>query len=101
MSQVMVDMGMSLDGCVAGPNAGPHNPLGNGGMLIHQWIYDLKPWRERQGFAGEGARVFLAGRTPVKLDGVVERRRGSGRIGRCRGGHAPSARRPQTRRKLP
>ena len=49
-------------------------------------------------FAREGA---LAGRTREKLEGVAERHRGGGRIGRGRGGHAPSARRPQTRRKLP
>ena len=52
-------------------------------------------------FAREGARVFLASRAPVKLDGVAERRRGGRRIGRGRGGLAPSARRRQTSRKLP
>jgi hypothetical protein len=31
MAQVVVDMGMSLDGYVAGPNASPENPLGDGG----------------------------------------------------------------------
>jgi dihydrofolate reductase len=52
MSKVIVDMGMSLDGFVAGPNAGPHNNLGDGGMRIHRWVYDLEAWRERQGLAG-------------------------------------------------
>jgi hypothetical protein len=36
MAQVVVDMGMSLDGYVAGSNAGPNNPLGDGGMRIHR-----------------------------------------------------------------
>jgi len=27
MSKVIVDVGMSLDGYIAGPNAGPHNKL--------------------------------------------------------------------------
>ena len=31
MSKVIVDRGMSLDGFIAGPNGGPHNPLGDGG----------------------------------------------------------------------
>ena len=52
MSKVIVDMGMSLDGFVAGPNAGPRNPLGDGGHRIHQWVYVLASWRERQGVAG-------------------------------------------------
>lgn len=52
MSKVLVDMGMSLDGFVAGPNAGPHNNLGDGGTRLHQWVYDLEAWRERQNLRG-------------------------------------------------
>ena len=52
MSKVIVEMGVSLDGFVAGPNAGPHNALGDGGHRIHRWVYDLEAWRERQGLAG-------------------------------------------------
>jgi dihydrofolate reductase len=48
MSKVIVDMGMSLDGFAAGPNAGPHN-LGDGGTRIHRWVYDFAAWRELQG----------------------------------------------------
>jgi hypothetical protein len=40
MSEVTVDIGMSLEGFVAGPNAGTHNPLGDGGTLIHRWRID-------------------------------------------------------------
>jgi dihydrofolate reductase len=52
VAQVVVYMGMSLDGYVAGPNAGPENPLGDGGIRIHRWIYDLEAWRERQSLRG-------------------------------------------------
>jgi len=52
MSKVIVDMGMSLDGFVAGPNAGPENALGDGGMRIHQWVFAVEGWRERQGLKG-------------------------------------------------
>jgi dihydrofolate reductase len=52
MSKVTVDVGMSLDGFIAGPNAGPHNALGDGGHRIHQWVYDLEAWRERQSLRG-------------------------------------------------
>jgi dihydrofolate reductase len=43
---------MSLDGFIAGLNAGPDHTLGDGGMRIHRWVYDLEAWRERQGLAG-------------------------------------------------
>jgi hypothetical protein len=52
MAQVVVDMGMSLDGYVAGSNAGPNNPLGDGGMRIHRWVFDVEGWRERQSLQG-------------------------------------------------
>jgi dihydrofolate reductase len=52
MSRVIVDMGMSLDGFIAGPNAGPQNNLGDGGTRIHRWVYDLEAWRESQGLRG-------------------------------------------------
>jgi dihydrofolate reductase len=52
MNKVIVDMGMSLDGFIAGPNGGPHNTLGDGGQRIHRWIYDVESWRERQSLAG-------------------------------------------------
>jgi len=52
VAQVVVYIGMSLDGYVAGPNAGPENPLGDGGMRIHRWIYDLEAWRARQSLRG-------------------------------------------------
>ena len=52
MGKVFVDMGMSLDGFVAGLNAGPHNNLGDGGTRIHRWVYDLEAWRQLQGLRG-------------------------------------------------
>jgi dihydrofolate reductase len=50
--KVFVDLGMSLDGFVAGPNGGPRNPLGDGGTRVHQWVYGLRSWRERLGMEG-------------------------------------------------
>ena len=37
---------------IAGPNAGPRNALGDGGMRIYRWVFDLESWRERQGLVG-------------------------------------------------
>ena len=43
---------MSLDGFVAGPNQSVDNPLGIGGMRLHEWVFPLKVWREMQGMEG-------------------------------------------------
>ncbi len=43
---------MSLDGFVAGPNQSVDNPLGIGGMRLHEWVFPLKAWREMQGMEG-------------------------------------------------
>jgi dihydrofolate reductase len=39
MSKVIVELSMSLDGFVAGPNDGPENGLGDGGERLFQWYY--------------------------------------------------------------
>jgi hypothetical protein len=45
---------MSLDGFVAGPQQGVDNPLGIGGMRLHEWVFRLAAWRAMHGleFAG-------------------------------------------------
>ena len=52
MGIVTTHMSMSLDGYVAGPNAGADNPLGDGGVRIQQWMFDLASFREIQGLSG-------------------------------------------------
>ena len=37
MSATVLDMSMSLDGFIAGPNEGPGNGLGDGGLRLHDW----------------------------------------------------------------
>jgi dihydrofolate reductase len=37
MGKVIVDITMSLDGFVTGPNDGPGNGLGDGGQVLHDW----------------------------------------------------------------
>lgn len=57
MSRVFVDLGISLDGFVAGPNRGPGNPLGDGGLAIHDWMFATATFRERLcGDPGDGER---------------------------------------------
>jgi dihydrofolate reductase len=43
---------MSLDGFVAGPNQSEENPLGEGGMRLHQWAFALAAWRKPHGLEG-------------------------------------------------
>lgn len=52
MKKVIVDLSMSLDGFITGPNDGPENGLGDGGERLHEWLYDLSSWRERHSLAG-------------------------------------------------
>ena len=52
MGIVTAHMSMSLDGFIAGPNAGAGNPLGDGGAQIQQWMFDLASFREIQGLSG-------------------------------------------------
>jgi dihydrofolate reductase len=52
MSKVSVDISVSLDGFIAGPNDGIDNGLGDGGEQLHQWLYDLEGWRQPHGLEG-------------------------------------------------
>ena len=49
MSRVFFDVGVSLDGCIAGPNRGARNPLGDGGVAIHTWAHKTAAFCERLG----------------------------------------------------
>lgn len=50
--KVAVDITMSLDGFIAGPNDGPGNGLGDGGDKLHEWAYELASFREPHGMEG-------------------------------------------------
>jgi dihydrofolate reductase len=43
---------MSLDGFVAGPSQSVENPLGIGGMRLHEWVLPLAVWRSAHGLQG-------------------------------------------------
>ena len=49
MGKVVLDISMSLDGFVAGPNPTLEEPLGAGGERLHEWTVGLANWRERHG----------------------------------------------------
>lgn len=52
MSKLRFMISMSLDGYVAGPNQSVENPLGVGGMRLHEWVFTLEAWRSRHGMSG-------------------------------------------------
>ena len=52
MGKVFIEQGISLDGYIAGPNAGRKNPLGDGGPNVHKWMYAQETWRQHLGFKG-------------------------------------------------
>jgi dihydrofolate reductase len=52
VAQVTFDISMSLDGFVAGPERTLDDPLGRGGMQLHEWAVATASWRERHGLEG-------------------------------------------------
>ena len=52
MPKVTLDITMSLDGFVAGPNRTIERPLGEGGERLHEWVYGSAAWREQHGQSG-------------------------------------------------
>jgi dihydrofolate reductase len=55
MTKLTLDISMSLDGFIAGPNRTVDQPLGDGGEQLHDWIFGLATWMEAHGVEGEGA----------------------------------------------
>jgi dihydrofolate reductase len=52
MSRLRFRISMSLDGFVAGPDQSTDNPLGVGGMRLHDWVIPLTVWRAMHGLEG-------------------------------------------------
>ena len=52
MPKVIVDLSMSLDGFVAGPNQTLDEPLGEHGEDLHEWAFAAASWRESHGRSG-------------------------------------------------
>jgi dihydrofolate reductase len=52
MSVFWFQMAVSLDGYVAGPDQSEDNPLGVGGMRLHDWVFELEAWRRQMGQEG-------------------------------------------------
>jgi dihydrofolate reductase len=46
MAKLRVDISMSVDGFIAGPNPSEEEPLGKGGTQLHEWAIKLVTWRK-------------------------------------------------------
>jgi dihydrofolate reductase len=70
MTELRLDISMSLDGFVAGPNQTLDQPLGEGGDRLHEWAFVVAGFREMHGLPG--------GETNVDNDVVEEALRNTG-----------------------
>src|SRR5439155_12742873 len=52
MTALRLNMTMSLDGYVAGPNQSVANPLGEGGHELHNWAFATRAFRQMHGMEG-------------------------------------------------
>jgi dihydrofolate reductase len=52
MGLVTCQLSVSLDGFVAGPHQSVDNPLGEGGMRLHEWVFGTEAWRRQHGLEG-------------------------------------------------
>jgi hypothetical protein len=100
MSKVTVNISMSLDGFITGPNESVENPLGDGGERLHERMFDegVEPWGDPPPF---GMPVFVLtheAREPQPMQGGTTYTFVSDGRGRPRAG--PGRRRREGRRHL-
>jgi len=67
MGKVIVNLTMSLDGFIAGPNVRPEEPMGDGGEQLHDWMFNSNADGQVENtgaavFDGTGAFI-IGGRT--------------------------------------
>ena len=49
MSLTICHQSISIDGYTAGPNQSLENPIGKGGMRLHEWMFSTAAWARMQG----------------------------------------------------
>ena len=81
---IFADLSISLEGFVAGPDPSNEDPLGIGGMQLHEWAMAAFNWREAHGHAGGEKSVDsdVIGETVARTGaGVMGRKMYSGGSG--------------------
>src|SRR5690348_8266875 len=56
MGNVFVNLGITLDGFMAGPNRSPNNPMGGEAATIHEWLLEQRAFRHHLQL-GEGGKT--------------------------------------------
>lgn len=54
MPRLRLNVSISLDGYVAGPGQSEENPIGVGGMQLHEWLFPLAAFNRAHGRGEEG-----------------------------------------------
>jgi dihydrofolate reductase len=49
VGRVLCHQSISLDGFTAGPNQSLENPIGEGGLRLHEWMFETAAWARMQG----------------------------------------------------
>ena len=49
---IYAQLSISRDGYLAGPDPSLDEPLGRGGMQLHDWVFGLAAWRREHGMEG-------------------------------------------------
>ncbi len=104
MRLVTCQISVSLDGFVAGANQSRADPLGEGGMRLHEWAFATESWRRENGLEGGERKRGLRRHRP-RLPGGWRARHGPADVRRRRravgrgmaglvGGRAPRSTRP-------
>ena len=57
MAKLRLHITMSLDGYVAGPDQDEENPLGVGGLELHEWVFPLREFQDMHGGDGAGGET--------------------------------------------
>ena len=83
MSATVLYMSVSLDGFIAGPNEGPGNGLGDGGLRLHEWFMtdgeiDLDALRRSGGVNGQVVDEMMSTGAVVAGRGTFEPAKGWG-----------------------
>jgi dihydrofolate reductase len=69
MSKVSCQISVSVDGYVAGANQSLDNPIGEGGMRLHEWAFATDSWTEAHG-RDEGERTADSEVAAKMMDGI-------------------------------
>ncbi len=69
MGKAVLDVSMSLDGYITGPNDSREQPLGEGGTRLHEWVRTTTPELMQGGTSATTGSIVTGRRTYDLVDG--------------------------------